>query len=203
MAHEGLVGVLRIEELVEKVDDLRLVLRRVKVRGDAGEIDALAQVVGAAVFEPFEENGDPVRGGGLPVFVQHSPEVPRDRVLFGERQIDHRQDRALAREDAAEEERDHRVLDIGAIEMAWNRGAEFGQRRREVGRLGRLGGGGGRSGERAGRDGGGAEDERASLDRERGDWVDPFAGPGIFGTSVGGPWLLGHRVTSLKAADSQ
>src|SRR6202020_2006604 len=60
MAHEGLVGKLRIEKLVEKVDNLGLIFRSVKVGRDPGEIDALAQIVIAAVLEPLEENGHAV-----------------------------------------------------------------------------------------------------------------------------------------------
>ena len=60
VAHEGLVGVLRIEQLVEKLDHLGLVLGIVKVGRDPGEINALAQVVGAAVLKPLEENGHAV-----------------------------------------------------------------------------------------------------------------------------------------------
>src|SRR5690348_268425 len=56
-------------------------------RADAREVDTLAQIVGPAVLEPLEENRHPVRSGGLPVFVQHAPEVPRDRVLLGEGQV--------------------------------------------------------------------------------------------------------------------
>ena len=125
VAHERLVGMLRVEQLVEKVDDLGLVLRSVEIGADAGEIDALAQVVVAAILKPLEKNGHAVRRGGLPVFVKQAPEVPRDRVLLGERQIDHREDRTLAGKDAAEKERDDGVLDVFAIEMAGNGGAEL------------------------------------------------------------------------------
>ena len=51
MAHERLVGVLRVEKPIEKCDDLSLILRGIKVGSDAGEIDALAQVIGAAILQ--------------------------------------------------------------------------------------------------------------------------------------------------------
>ena len=78
VAHERLVGMLRVEQLVEKVDDLGLVLRSVEVGADAGEIDALAQVVVAAIFEALEENRHAVRRGRLPVFVKHAPRSPKE-----------------------------------------------------------------------------------------------------------------------------
>src|SRR4029077_14199750 len=56
VAHEGLVGMLRVEQLVEKVDDLGLVLRSLEVGADAGEKEALAQIVVAAILETLEKN---------------------------------------------------------------------------------------------------------------------------------------------------
>ena len=91
------------------------------------------------------------------------PEVPRNRVLFGERQIDHWQDRTFAGKDAAEKERDDGVVDIFAVEMAGDGGAELCQGPGEVGRLRRSGGLGR---ERACRDRGGAEKQRSSFQGE-------------------------------------
>ena len=56
----GLSALLRVEELVEKVDDLGLVLRNVQIGADDGEIDALAQVVVAAILEALEKNSHAV-----------------------------------------------------------------------------------------------------------------------------------------------
>ena len=201
VAHERLVGMLRVEQLVEKVDDLGLVLRSVKIGADAGEIDALAQVVVAAILEPLEKDGHAVRGGGLPVFVKHAPEVPGDRVLFGERQVDHRQDRTLAGEDAAEKERDDGVLDIFAIEMARNRGAELGQGPGEVWRVRRSGG---LACECARRNGRGAEKQRSPLQGEPGKiFRRRFHGLWVGGNGLGELLMLGHGVNSLRAANGR
>jgi hypothetical protein len=125
--HERLPGMLEIEKLVEEGDHLGLVLRTIEVWGDPGEIDAFAQIVVAAVLEPLKKDCDAIRRGWLPILVEHSPGVVRDRVLLCEGQVDHGEDRPLAGEYAAEEERDHRFLDIFAVEVARNGGAEFGQ----------------------------------------------------------------------------
>ena len=132
----------RVKKLVEERDHLGLVFGRslrVEIGRDAGEINALAQIVGAAILEPLEEDRDAFRGRRLPVVIEHAPEIVGNRVLLGERKVDHRQDRPLAGEDAAQEERNDRVLDISAIEVRGDSGAKPGQGRgwamREVGGL--------------------------------------------------------------------
>src|SRR5271157_2494522 len=130
--HEGLPGMLGIEKLVKERDHLGLVLRTIEVGGDAGEIDAFAQIVVAPILKPLEKDGDALRRGWLPVVVEHSPEVGGDRILLRKGQVDHWKDRPLAAKNAAEIERNHRVLDVFAVEVARNRGAEFGQSRGEV-----------------------------------------------------------------------
>jgi hypothetical protein len=72
-------------------------------------------------------------------------------------QIGHGEEPTLACKVAAEKERDDAVLDIFAIEVAWNGGPEFGQRCREVWRIRRSGG---LARERARRNGCGAEKQR-------------------------------------------
>ncbi len=187
---------LLIKKLVEKVDDLGLILRTIKVGAYAGEIDALAQVVGAAILEPLEKDRHAIRRGGPPVFVKHPPKVPGDRVLFGERQVDHRQDRALAGEDAAEKERDDGVLDIFAIEVTGNRGAELSQSAGQVRRLRR---GGGLVGECARRHGGGAEKQRSPLQGKSSNIVcERFRGLWVGGFGLDKLLLLGHGVQLPK-----
>jgi hypothetical protein len=136
--HERLAGKPRVHELVEESDDLVAVHWPVKVRGDRRHVDPFAEVVVAALLEPLQEHGDAFFGSGRPAFVDQPPEVGRQRVLLREGDVDHRQRRPLALVDAAQEEGDDRVLDIRAVEVAGDRGAEAGQRGREiVGRSGR------------------------------------------------------------------
>src|SRR5208337_2066470 len=141
----------------EFCDHLRIALR------------AFAQIVVASILKPLEKDGDPLRRGRLPVVVEHSPEVGGDRILLCKGQVDHWKDRPLAGKNAAEIERDHRVLDVFAVEVARNRGAELGQSRGEVdGRtLNRGRGRGGRGGRQcAGRGRRRAEQKRSPLQGE-------------------------------------
>jgi hypothetical protein len=71
--HERLSGEPRLEQLIEERDHLLLIHRVVEVRCDSGEVDLLAEIVVAAVFQPLEEDGDPLLGRRFPRLVDQPP----------------------------------------------------------------------------------------------------------------------------------
>src|SRR6202046_4728974 len=73
--HERLVGELRIQDLVEKGGDLGPVHRLVEIGSHAGKINALAQVVFAALVQALEENRYALLGIRLPVGINEAHEI--------------------------------------------------------------------------------------------------------------------------------
>ena len=80
-------------------------------------VDPLAAVVGAAFLQRLQEDGDAILRIGSPVLAEHSPQIVRQGILLGERDVDHRQRRPLAVVHAHQEVRDDDVIDVGGIEV--------------------------------------------------------------------------------------
>ena len=131
----------RVQQLVEEPHDLVAVHRTIKIRCHSRHINSFAAIVRPALLQPLQKNGDTVFRTGLPGFTDQSPEIIRQRILFGEFHIDHRKRRAFSLIGANQEMRDDDILDVGRIEFAEELCAQAGDRRQKISGSQRLPGG--------------------------------------------------------------
>ena len=73
MAHKWLLRELGIEQSIEEGDNLAAVHRLIEIRGHRREINPLAQIVVAALFEALQEDGDALIRGRFPFFIDQPP----------------------------------------------------------------------------------------------------------------------------------
>jgi hypothetical protein len=111
---------LLIQNLVEKGGDLGAVHRLVEIGRHPRKIDALAQIVVAALLETLQENRHAFFRGRLPVVVDKAPQIVGQCIFLAEIDVDHRQHWPLAFVNAGQEERYDSVLDIVGIEIGGN-----------------------------------------------------------------------------------
>ncbi len=113
--HQRFVGVRGREQLVEEANHLLLILPLVQIRRHRRHVDALSPVVGSSLLQALEKHGDAVFGGWFPAQTQQTPHVVGQRVLLGQRHVDHWQHGTLAVEDTVQNAWQDDIVDVVGV----------------------------------------------------------------------------------------